>query len=176
MLTQRLQDLEEVGVVARHTSSAPTHVMLYDLTDWGRELEAVNTALSLWAVRSPMLPVDADMSPDTLVLAMRAHARPLAHGARGRRVGLQLRDSRLIDRDPVEYLATVTKEGTSITKEVAPDDVDARVVSTTRAWKGLVIGGAPLDSSEDTTVQGDRNAVLSLLDATRLQTPLEAVV
>ena len=38
--------------------------------------EAVNTALSTWAVASPDSFPGADMSPDTVVLAMRAHARP----------------------------------------------------------------------------------------------------
>lgn len=66
--------------------------MIYDLTDWGRDLDAVNTALSLWAVRSPRLPLDGDMSPDTLVLAMRAYARPLPRGTRRRRVRLKLTD------------------------------------------------------------------------------------
>lgn len=173
-LSHRLQDLEEVGIVVRRTLPMPTRVMVYDLTDWGHDLEAVNTALSLWAVRSPQLPLDADMSPDTLVLAMRAHARPLAHGARSHRVTLKLTDSRVADGEPVEYLATLTTEGTSITKTFASHDVDALVNSTTWAWKTLVIGRVSPESCEDITVEGDREAVLSLLDATRLQAPVRS--
>ena len=75
VLSQRLRDLEVRGIAARHTLPAPARVDVYELTAWGLRLEAVNAALSMWAVGSPTLPRDADMSPDTLVLAMRAHAR-----------------------------------------------------------------------------------------------------
>ncbi|WGW11375.1 helix-turn-helix domain-containing protein [Saxibacter everestensis] len=175
-LSQRLHNLEEAGIAVRRKLPMPTHVTMYDLTDWGRDLEAVNSALSLWAVRSPRLPLDADMSPDTVVLAMRAHARPLAHGARSRRISLKLTDSRVADREPVEYLATLATEGTFITKMFGSDDVDALVTSTTRAWKSLIISGdrSPLESCEDITVEGDREAVRVLLDATQLQAPVQA--
>ena len=172
-LTQRLQDLEEAGIVLRRALPAPAHVSVYDLTEWGRGLEAVNTALSLWAVKSPQLPLAADMSPDTLVLAMRAHARPLVPGAQGRRVALTLTDSRTAGRAPVQYLATLTGQGTSIVKGAAADAVDAQAGSTTRVWKALVIGGAPLEGA-DIAITGNAEAVQDLLHATMLQAPLAA--
>lgn len=172
-LSQRLQGLEEAGIAVRRKLPMPTHVTMYDLTDWGRDLERVNTALSLWAARSPRLPLDADMSPDTLVLAMRAHARPLAPAARSWRVALKLTDSRVADREPVEYLATLATEGTSITKMFGSGAVDALISSTTWAWKTLIMGGNPLGSREDITTEGDREAVLALLDVTKLQTPVK---
>lgn len=176
-LTQRLQQLEAVDIVVRRTLPEPARVMVYDLTDWGRGLEAVNAALSLWAVRSPGLPLDADMSPDTLVLAMRAHARPLPRGARRRRVVLTLTDSRATDRRPVAYLATLTARATSVEKTTtiyADADADATVSATTRAWKSLVIGGAALADREDVTVDGDVEAVHALLDATKFRPPATA--
>ena len=72
VLAQRLHELEQHGVLTREHLPAPADVDVYALTAWGQRLEAVNTALSQWAVGSPTLPWDADMSPDTLVLAMRA--------------------------------------------------------------------------------------------------------
>lgn len=173
-LSQRLQDLEAAGIVVRRKLPVPTRVVMYDLTDWGRDLEAVNAALSLWAVRSPRLPLDADMSPDTLVLAMRAHARPLTPGARSRRVALKLTDSRFADREPVEYLATLTTKETSITKMFGSEDLDALVNSTTSAWKTLIIGGNRLEDCKNVAVDGDEEAVLALLDVTRLQAPVKA--
>lgn len=172
VLSQRLHDLEEVGIVVRRTLPRPARLMVYDLTDWGRDLEAVNAALSLWAIGSPRLPLEADMSPDTLVLAMRAHARPLAHDDRSLRVGLALTDSRVADTTPFTYLASLTRHGTSLTKQPLPDGVDALVNTTTRAWKGLLIGGDHLlGSGRDTSIEGNREAVLALLDATRLHVP-----
>lgn len=172
-LTQRLQDLEEAGVVLRRALPAPAHVSVYDLTEWGHGLEAVNTALSLWAVKSPQLPLAADMSPDSLVLAMRAHARPLPQGAHERRVALTLTDSRTAGRAPVQYLATLTAQRTSVVKCSTLDSVDAVANSTTRDWKALVIGGAPLEST-DLAITGSTGAVQELLDATKLQASLAA--
>jgi len=167
-LSRRLQDLEESGIVVRRTLPRPADVTVYDLTEWGYDLEAVNTALSRWAVRSPRLPLEADMSPDTLVLAMRAHASPAPAGEPVRRVALTLTDSRAAGQEPVEYLATVGPGGTTVSKEPIPDDVDARVEATTLAWKALVIGGAPIEGAEAVAIIGDSTAVRALLDATQL--------
>lgn len=168
VLARRLQAMVESGIVMRRALPRPADVTVYDLTDWGRELEDVNAALSRWAVRSPRLPLHADMSPDTLVLAMRAHARPAPAGVPARRVWLRLIDSRNPGREPVGYLATVSPAGTAISKEPIPDNVDARVETTTLAWKALVIGGARLEDDGTVAVAGEFAAVRALLDATRL--------
>ena len=169
VLTHRLQDLEETGVVVRTPLPAPARVMAYDLTEWGRGLEAVNTALSIWAAQSPCLPIEADMGPDTLVLAMRAHARRLPEGTPESRVALNLSDSRDSEREPVEYLATMTTTGSTVTKTTGVvGAVDAVVNSTTRAWKAVIIGGASLESEDDIAITGHQHAVQMLVDATKL--------
>jgi DNA-binding HxlR family transcriptional regulator len=166
VLSRRLQELEADGIVVRRALPRPADVTVYGLTDWGRELEQVNAALSRWAVRSPGLPLEADMSPDTIVLAMRAHARP-GSGPR-RRVALLLTDSRTGGNRPVEYLATVGAAGTEIIKEPTPADVDARVEASTSVWKALVVGGSRLEDQDTILISGDTMAVRLLLDATRL--------
>src|SRR4051794_2891972 len=45
VLSQRLRELEEAGVVARRTLPAPAASRVYELTDRGRELEPVVLAL-----------------------------------------------------------------------------------------------------------------------------------
>ena len=168
VLTHRLQDLEESGIVVRTSLPAPAKVVVYDLTEWGRGLESVNTALSLWAVQSPRLPSDADMGPDTLVLAMRAHARPLPEGTPERRVSLKLSDSRVSGRESVDYLATMTATESTISKTMGIDTVDAMVNSTTRAWKAVIIAGASIESEDGIEITGNQDAVQMLLDATKL--------
>ena len=39
VLSQRLDELERIGIVIRRTLPPPASVQVYDLTDWGRELE-----------------------------------------------------------------------------------------------------------------------------------------
>lgn len=167
VLTQRLHDLETAGVLHRRRLAG--RVDVYELTAWGHELEAVNTALSRWAVASPGLPREADMSPDTVVLAMRAHARPVAGGAE-QRVVLHLTDSRRAHTDPVTYLATLTDTETRVERTPEPPPADAHVHAPTRAWKACVIGGADPDTLADVRVDGEVAAALRLLAATSLET------
>ena len=171
VLTGRLQDLEASGVLHRRQLTTPGRPHVYELTDWGYGLEAVNTALSLWAADSPTLPRDADMSPDTVVLAMRAHARPADGCDPEQLVALTLTDSRRRDVEPVSYLARVSARGTSIRRSPELPRVDAEVSATTRDWKACVIGGASLEQLPRVRVTGSHDAVRRLVDATSLHGP-----
>jgi DNA-binding HxlR family transcriptional regulator len=171
VLTQRLHDLEAGGIVHRRRLPGPGRTDVYELTEWGYGLEAVNTALSLWAVASSALPRDADMSPDTVVLAMRAHARPASGCADGRRVALSLTDSRRQDAQPVTYLARISARATSIDRSPEPEHTDAEVSATTKDWKACVIGGVPLERLPNVRVSGSDDAVQQLIAATSLSDP-----
>ncbi|MCC2591854.1 helix-turn-helix transcriptional regulator [Tessaracoccus sp. OS52] len=169
VLTQRLHDLEANGVLRRRQLPVPGRPDVYELTDWGQRLEAVNTALSMWAVSSPALPLEADMSPDTIVLAMRAHARPVAAYRAERSVLLSLTDSRRDDADPVTYLARMSARETTVVRAAEPDAADAGVSATTRDWKSCIIGGIPPWEQGAVAVSGEADVVEQLWRATRLQ-------
>lgn len=171
VLTQRLHDLESSGIARRRRLPAPGRVDVYELTDWGHALEDVNAALSRWAVGSPTLPRDAGMSPDTVVLAMRAHARPALGQADERRVALHLADSRYEDAEPVTYLARLSERVTTIGRSSEPSPVDAEVWANTSDWKACVIGGVPLEHLGGVRVSGDPDSVRALIDATALHDP-----
>lgn len=168
VLTQRLHDLETSGIVQRRRLPLPGRIDVYELTEWGYGLEAVNTALSLWAVSSPALDREADMSPDTVVLAMRAHARAASGGADERRVALILTDSRRQDAQLVTYLVRMSTRCTTINRSPEPQHTDAEVSATTRDWKACVIGGVPLEQLPDIRVSGDTAVVQQLINATSL--------
>lgn len=168
VLSRRLHDLETRGIVARRTLPAPARVDVYELTAWGARLEAVNTALSLWAVESPALPWEADMSPDTLVLAMRAHARADHDLAEPISVNLHLTDSRLPDAEPVSYAAHMTSERTTVEKSPNPGEADADVFATTADWKACILGGTSPADLPEARCTGSEAAIQSLLRATRL--------
>jgi alkyl sulfatase BDS1-like metallo-beta-lactamase superfamily hydrolase len=44
---------------------------VYELTEWGKELEPVIQALGRFGARSPQMPRGAGMSPDSAILALR---------------------------------------------------------------------------------------------------------
>lgn len=170
-LSRRLQDLESRGVAVRRTLPAPAGVDVYELTDWGTGLERVNAALSAWAVESPALPWEADMSPDTLVLAMRAHARGLPDLPAPMHVALHLIDSRLSGAVPVSYAARLTLQGTTVERSPASGTADADVTATTADWKACIIGGAPIGGLPGVQTSGSEAAIDALLRATRLVMP-----
>lgn len=168
VLTQRLQDLETAGIVQRRRLPGPGRTDVYEPTEWGYKLEAVNTALSLWAVASPALPREADMSPDTVVLAMRAHSRPAPRCASERRVALILTDSRRHDAPPVTYLVRMSSRATTIERSLEPEPTDAEVSATTHDWKACLIGGVPLKRLPNIRVASSDDALQQLINATSL--------
>ncbi|MER5262164.1 winged helix-turn-helix transcriptional regulator [Actinosynnema sp. NPDC002837] len=71
VLSHRLRELEEFGVVRRRKLPPPAAAWVYELTAWGRELEPVITSLGRWGGRSPSLRHDAAISVDSLMLALK---------------------------------------------------------------------------------------------------------
>src|SRR5215213_4261178 len=72
VLGQRLRELEESAIVSRRKLAPPAAAQVYELTEWGRELESAVLALGRWATASPSFPRDAEMGPDSLILALEA--------------------------------------------------------------------------------------------------------
>ena len=72
VISERLRELEQAGVVKRDKLPPPAGSRVYKLTDWGRELEDTVVSLGRWAARSPSQPVDAPIGADSMALALRA--------------------------------------------------------------------------------------------------------
>ena len=56
VLGQRLRELEESGIVRRRKLAPPAAVQVYELTEWGRDLEPAVLALGRWASQIRLLP------------------------------------------------------------------------------------------------------------------------
>jgi DNA-binding HxlR family transcriptional regulator/putative sterol carrier protein len=76
VLGQRLRELEESGIVRRRKLAPPAAAQVYELTEWGHALEPAILSLGRWASGSPSFPIDADMGPDSLVLALKSTFDP----------------------------------------------------------------------------------------------------
>jgi DNA-binding HxlR family transcriptional regulator len=85
VLAARLQELEGTGVVKRKTLAPPAASAVYELTDYGRELDEVVLALGRWGGRSLGSPTpERIFLPGWGLLALRASFRPdRATGLRG---------------------------------------------------------------------------------------------
>jgi DNA-binding HxlR family transcriptional regulator len=110
VLSARLKELEEAGVVRRRVLARPASGIGYELTEYGRELEDIILPLGLWGARSlPEARPDDIVTADTVLLALRATFRPEA--ARELRAGYELRLGEIVVHARVDHGALEVDEG-----------------------------------------------------------------
>ncbi|HSR93742.1 MAG TPA: winged helix-turn-helix transcriptional regulator [Solirubrobacterales bacterium] len=80
ILSERLRELEQAAVLHRRKLPPPAASQVYELTEWGRELEPIVTQLGAWGARSPVPPEHREIGPDSIVLALRSLFDPEAAG------------------------------------------------------------------------------------------------
>jgi DNA-binding HxlR family transcriptional regulator len=89
ILSARLKELEDAGVLRRRVLPRPAAGVVYELTRYGQELEDIVLRLGLWGARSLREPRPDDIvTTDSLILALRATFLPEAAGEL--RAGYQL--------------------------------------------------------------------------------------
>src|SRR5262245_52408233 len=80
-LADRLRELSEIGVVRRRRLLPPAASWVYELTDWGRELEPIVVALGAWAVRSGLHEGTGHLSASSVMLTIRTYFRAETAGS-----------------------------------------------------------------------------------------------
>jgi DNA-binding HxlR family transcriptional regulator/putative sterol carrier protein len=123
VLSQRLRELEEIGVLRRRRLGPPVGAWAYELTDWGRGLEPVLLGLTRWGDRSPLRDADAVASPDSLMFALRSRFDPDADPGLEAAYHLRLGDHAYDVR--VAHGAVNVRRGEPMTSD-AVVDVDVR--------------------------------------------------
>jgi DNA-binding HxlR family transcriptional regulator len=154
VLSERLRELERAGVVRRRKLPPPAGSRVYELTDWGLELEQIVISLGRWAARSPTPPSDAPIvSADSIILALRAlFDSGAAHGLRAS-YELRLGEDRFrieLADDEIE-VARGDANQADATIDTDPDTIDA-----------VLWGGRPLADAQRSgtmTINGDTAAV-----------------
>lgn len=63
-------------MVRRRKLAAPASSWVYELTEWGRELEPIMLALGGWGLRFPLPPEPTTLSATSVLLFLRGSARP----------------------------------------------------------------------------------------------------
>jgi DNA-binding HxlR family transcriptional regulator/putative sterol carrier protein len=110
VLSARLKELEDGGVVRRRVLPRPASGVGYELTEYGRELEDVVLRLGLWGARSMSGPRPEDVATvDSVYLALRSTFRPEA--ARGLRASYELRLGDIVVHARVDDRALDVDEG-----------------------------------------------------------------
>lgn len=168
VLTQRLTDLEVIGVLRRHRLPPPAASWVYGLTPWGRELEPVLQQLGRWGARSPVRRADAPISLATLITAMKTMFRPQA--------GLEA--TLALHIGPDAFGVRLGGGGIEIERGT-PQNPDAALRGDVPTLGGLIFGGLPLEEAEaagGVGVEGDRALAERFLHLFPLPEPVELPV
>jgi DNA-binding HxlR family transcriptional regulator len=166
VLAQRLRDLEAAGVVRRGKLPPPAASRIYELTEWGRDLEPVIIALGRWGVRSPTKPPDAELGVDSLILSFRTMFDP------DRAEGLDALYEFRLGED--RFRAEVAEGRLEIARGTV-EQPDATVEAEAGTLAALVYDELELNdtlSSGDLSIKGDRAVVERFLALFPLPEPV----
>jgi DNA-binding HxlR family transcriptional regulator len=137
VLSQRLRELSDAGVVGQRRLDPPSGVQVYELTEHGAGLEPILIALGDWALRAPGLDPAGSLSAVSAMLTLRTYFAPAepwhadyeirlgeqryTAAVEGRRLsvrqGAAAAPVAAVETDPKTFLALIT--GRRATKEVA---------------------------------------------------------
>lgn len=155
VLSQRLRELEEAGVVRRYRLDPPASTTVYELTDRGHDLDPVLQALGRWGAREPEI-TSRELSPVSFLRSLRVLLSP---GAPDVTLALD------IDGEPfslviADGIATARRGRSAMPAVTLTADV-----ATLRAVFLLEADPAALETAGLLRVSGDRQIPLSSLFA-----------
>ena len=165
VLAQRLRELERAGVVRRGKLPPPAASRVYELTDWGLELEPVIVRLGRWGARSPSKPRDAALGVDSLILSFRTMFDPRAADGLSASYELRLGEDR--------FRAEVADGHFEVVRGVA-ERPDAIIETDSNTLAALVYDDRQLAEalrSGDLKIEGDESAIERFLGLFPLPDP-----
>ena len=165
VLAERLRGLEAAGIVRRRRLPPPAASQVYELTEWGEELEPVIIRLGRWGARSPCKPHDAPLGVDSLILSFRTMFDPGA--AEGLEASYELRMGE--DRFRAEVIG-----GSFEVERGSAERPDATIEADPATLAALVYEGRSLTealNAGDMQIEGDEAAVERFLTLFPLPQP-----
>ena len=139
VLTQRLEGLEEVGILNREKLPPPASVQVYALTPWGYKSEAAIQELGRWAVQSPRHDTTLPLSAASLMLSFRTMIDRSRSGSVNRTIGFQLGDE--------GFVARVDGEGIVI-RRGDPAEAESLFISDPVTMASIIYGGRPIEDAQ----------------------------
>jgi DNA-binding HxlR family transcriptional regulator len=153
VLSHRLRELEESGVITRRQLGPPVGASAYELTAYGYQLRPVIVELARWGCHT--------RTNSTAHLSVAALMFALLTSFSAERAGdfaatIELRVSR------EHFRATIADGKVDITPGSA-DKPDAVLTTGASTLRGMVFGGHPLAGAAETTIRGDHGLVQRFL-------------
>ncbi|MFD8500404.1 winged helix-turn-helix transcriptional regulator [Amycolatopsis sp. NPDC059657] len=158
VLSQRLRELEQADIVRRRKLGPPSSTWSYELTERGRELEPVLTALGQWGSRFPVSDsTHRELSIDALIFALTTTFDADIAGRLETVVQLNVGDDR--------FRAEVRGGHFRVARGNA-DKADVTIIAEASTLQALVFAGQSLAQAEaagEATIVGDRCVAEHLL-------------
>jgi len=148
VLSQRLRDLEDAGVVRRDALGPPAGVAVYELTARGRALEPVLLELAGWGSQQP-LTATGELSVSALLLALKTVYDPA--------VGL---DATFALRVDGEWFRLTCADGSVDIAPGRPEHSAVAMETDVATLRSVAFGREPVTVAERAgrlTVEGDRH-------------------
>jgi hypothetical protein len=165
VLSQRLRELEQAGIVRRRKLPPPAGSKVYELTAWGHELEPVVLALGRWGSGAPFPAGDAEFGPDALILALKTQFDPSAADGFSASYELRLGEHRFNARLADGRLELARGDA---------EEPDAVIESDPATLAAVLWHGRPLADAEragEIAIEGDDRAVARFVGLFALPAP-----
>lgn len=137
VLTQRLTELEERGLVRRRKLPPPAATQVYEATEWGLEAEPIVQVLGRWAARSPQHDPTMPISATSIMLSLKTMADEKKAKGFEARIGFRLGEEQFVGR---------MRKGRFKVARGEPVDTDFTFTGGPQQLAAVIYGGAPLDS------------------------------
>jgi DNA-binding HxlR family transcriptional regulator len=158
-LADRLQELAEIGVVRRRRLPRPAASWVYELTDWGCELEPILVSLGSWAIRSDRHDGTGNLSAASVMLTIRTYFSGDATGILEVRLG-------------EDQFGVLLSRGRADVHREPPAGPDAVIISDPVSLSASFGDSHRLRAALDNvTVTGDRQLATRLLTSVRVPPP-----
>ena len=162
VLAQRLRELESGGVVRRRTLPPPASSQVYELTEWGAQLDAIVVALGRWGAGAPEPSAD-HVGADSAMIKLRSFFSPQPErpwtATYEMRLGRYRFTTRVTDGQLAEMSRGEPHDRPDTIVDTDPDTLN-RILGADRALTKAINDGR-------LTITGDNQAAQRLFDAVR---------
>lgn len=160
VLTERLDGLEQAGIVQRRQLPPPAAAQVYELTPWGYQAEEAIKELGRWAAKSPLHDPTLPLSTASLMLSFRT----MFDAARAE--GLHVTGKLRIGGEPFSIEISQNRLQVERGEIAEPDFTLAAPAAMPIA--DLVYGKAAPEQIEGLAVAGDRSQLMRFVDCFHL--------
>ena len=136
VLTQRLTELEDRGLVRKMKLPPPASVQVYEATEWGLEAIPMIASLGRWAARSPLHDPTLRMSHVSVIMSLQTLISPERAAGLTARVCFRFGDA--------SYVTTVNRGRLEVERRDC-DDCDVTFIGAPSEIAAVIHGGAPFD-------------------------------